>query len=31
MKITLGVLIIFALGYIVARYVPAPGNAIGLP
>lgn len=31
MKFTLGMLVVFILGYILARYFPAPGNMVGLP
>jgi hypothetical protein len=31
MKITLGLIAVFVVGYIVARFFPAPGNMIGLP
>lgn len=31
MKITLSIVLVFLLGYIMARYFPKPGNMIGLP
>ena len=31
MKITLSVLLLIALGYVIARFLPGPGNMIGLP
>lgn len=31
MKLSLYVVMVFILGYIVARYFPAPANMIGLP
>ncbi len=31
MKITLSVLLIFAAGYVLARFFPQPGNMLGLP
>lgn len=31
MKITLGLIGVFVLGYIVARFFPQPGALVGLP
>lgn len=31
MKITFTCVMLFVLGYILARYFPGPGNMIGLP
>lgn len=31
MKITFAMVVIFVLGYIMARYFPRPGNMLGLP